>query len=372
MMVLAHLTYTGSRFTLQLYSLQLTHGDAFTAGTLLSLLAVVPMFMSVHTGRWTDRVGPVRPALIAITMLLAGVLLPPIFHNIASLYVASVLIGSGFMIAHIGVNNAVGTASTPENRTQVFSQLALGFSTSSMVGPVIAGFSIDHYGHRWTFLILAVSALASLLTWTVVRRLMPHASPHRPPPGARLTDLLRLPSLRAVFVVSGMMSMAWDLFNFMVPLHGTRSGFSASTIGLILGSFGVATFLVRAAIPAIMRRFSEWQTLTGAMVIIACVYFIYPLFDSAPVAIALGFVLGLGLGCSQPMVMTLLHLASPPGRSGESVGVRTTIMNASQTLLPLVFSLMGATLGVIPAFWLLASFMTAGGWFTVTRKGSVL
>jgi predicted MFS family arabinose efflux permease len=367
MMVLAHLTYTGSRFTLQLYALKLT-GSAYTVGILMSLLAVVPMFMSVHTGRWTDRVGPVRPALIALTMLLTGVLLPPLFQTVTSLYFASVLIGSGFMIAHIGVNNAVGSASTPQNRTQVFSHLALGFSTSSMVGPVIAGFSIDHYGHPWTFVILAASTVCSLLTWTIVRRRMPRAHPHRPPPGARLLDLLRIPSLRAVFVVSGMMSMAWDLFTFMVPLHGTRSGLSASTIGLIIGTFGVATFLVRAAIPAIMRRFTEWQTLTGAMAIIACVYFIYPFFTTAPVLMALAFILGLGLGCSQPMVMTLLHLASPPGRSGESVGVRTTIMNASQTFLPLLFSAMGATLGVIPAFWMLASFMTAGGWFAGRRK----
>jgi predicted MFS family arabinose efflux permease len=377
MMVLAHLTYTGSRFTLQLYALKLT-GSAYTVGVLMSLLAVVPMFMSVHTGRWTDRIGPVRPALLALSMLLTGALLPPLFaalastYLVASLYVASVLIGSGFMIGHIAVNNAVGSASTPQNRTQVFSQLALGFSTSSMVGPVAAGFAIDRYGHAWTFVILAASTVGALLTWTVVRRRMPRAHAHRPPPGARLLDLLRLPALRAVFVVSGMMSMAWDLFTFMVPLHGTRSGLSASTIGIIVGSFGVATFVVRAAIPAIMRRFSEWQTLTGAMAITACVYFCYPLFHTAPVLIALAFVLGLGLGCSQPMVMTLLHLASPPGRSGESVGVRTTIMNASQTFLPLVFSVMGASLGVIPAFWMLASFMSAGGWFAGRRKGSVL
>ena len=373
MMVLAHLTYTGSRFTLQLYALKLT-GSAYTVGILMSLLAVVPMFMSVHTGRWTDRVGPVKPALIALCMLLTGALLPaltgnlPVQYVVPCLYLASALIGSGFMIGHIAVNNAVGTATTPANRTQVFSQLALGFSTSSMVGPVIAGFCIDHYGHRWTFLILSASVVGSLTTWTIVRRRMPRAQAHTPPPGARLADLLRIPQLRAVFVVSGMMSMAWDLFTFMVPLHGTRSGLSASTIGIIVGSFGVATFVVRAAIPSIMRRFTEWQTLTGAMVITACVYFIYPFFTSAPVLIGLAFVLGLGLGSSQPMVMTLLHLASPPGRAGESVGVRTTIMNASQTFLPLLFSVMGATLGVIPAFWMLATFMTAGGWFAGHRK----
>ena len=142
-------------------------------------------------------------------------------------------------------------------------------------------------------------------------------------------DLLRIAPLRAVFVVSGLLSMGWDLFNFMVPLQGARIGLSASTIGIIMGSFGVATFVVRVAMPWIARNFSEWQTLTGAFVITTVVYLLFPLFSAVPVLIGLAFVLGLGLGACQPMVMSLIHTASPAGRSGESVGVRTTVMNAS-------------------------------------------
>ncbi len=183
-------------------------------------------------------------------------------------------------------------------------------------------------------------------------------------------ELLRDAPLRAVFIVSGLLSMAWDMFTFMVPVQGARIGLSASTIGIIMGCFGVATFVVRLALPWISRNLSEWQTLCSALVLTAFVYFLFPLFTAAPVLMGLAFLLGLGLGSTQPMVMSLIHIAAPAGRTGEAVGVRTTLMNASHTVLPLAFGVLGTALGMVPAFWTLAVAMSAGSIFAGKRTGS--
>jgi predicted MFS family arabinose efflux permease len=368
LMVLTHLTFTGARITLSLYALEL-NASPFTVGLTMSLLALVPMFLSVHTGRLTDRTGPTGPSLVALLLVIAGTLTPAIGKNIASLLAASVLIGTGFMIVHIAVNNAVGHVTTPANRKQAFSKLALGFSLSSTIGPVIAGFSIDHWGHAVTFLVLTFFPCAALAAWVMVRKTSPDRALQAPPPeDARVLDLLKDPQLRAVFIVSGLLSMGWDLFTFMVPLHGERNGLSATQIGLIMGTFGVATLFIRAAMPALARRFSEWQSLTAAMLITASVYFLYPLTHTLPLLLILAFVLGLGLGSAQPMVMSLIHLTAPPGRSGEAVGVRTTVMNASHTTLPLLFGALGSVLGLVPVFWTLAAILGAGGAFAAKQK----
>lgn len=363
-MVLSHLSFTGSRVALSLYALHLS-ASTFTVGLLMSLLALIPMLFSVLIGRWTDRVGAIRPALISLTLLCCGTLLPGLLRSVDSLYAASVLIGSGFTLMHVTINNAVGHASTPEDRKANFGQLALGFSISSMFGPMVAGFSIDHLGHAETFLVLAAFPMLASIAWVMARRMAPGAVLREsPPPDAQVMDLLRLPSLRAVFVISGLLSMAWDLFNFIVPLHGKSIGLSASTIGLIMGSFGVATFVVRAAMPWIARSFSEWTTLTGALAITTVVYLLFPLFSAIPVLLALAFLLGLGLGACQPMVMSLIHIAAPAGRTGEAVGVRTTVMNASHTVLPLTFGALGAAFGgLMPIFWLLAVVMGGGSFY---------
>jgi MFS family permease len=67
-------------------------------------------------------------------------------------------------------------------------------------------------------------------------------------------------------------------------------------------------------------------------------------FERAPLLLALAFVLGLGLGMAQPMVMSLLYSAAPAGRVGEAVGMRTSLVNLSQTAMPLVFGALGSAL----------------------------
>jgi hypothetical protein len=89
-------------------------------------------------------------------------------------------------------------------------------------------------------------------------------------------------------------------------------------------------------------------------------YLLLPLMET-PVSIMLvTAVLGLALGSSQPNVLALLHHASPPGRAGEAVGIRVTISNASQVVLPLAFGAAGATLGLFPVFWGMGAMIIAG------------
>lgn len=362
-MILAHLSFAGGRVTLALFAIKLG-ASPFEVGLLTSLLAAIPMFLSVHTGRWTDRVGVYIPTLISLLMLIAGALLPALVPRLASLYGACILIGSGFMLAHVAINSAVGNLSTPENRKNSFSLLALGFSTSTSLGPVIAGFAIDMAGHVAAFFTLAAFPVVALIVLAGMMRWVPIA-PRADTPNGKLhvLDLLAHAPLRTVFIVSGLVSMGWDLFIFMVPIQGARMGLSASTIGLIMGAFGAGTFVVRLAMPRIAHRFSEWQIISGALAITGFVYLLFPLFAAVPVLVALAFVLGLGLGSAFPMILSLIYVVAPAGRTGEAVGVRATLVNASQTILPLMFGALGTVVGTVPVFWSLALVLLSGGVF---------
>jgi predicted MFS family arabinose efflux permease len=157
--------------------------------------------------------------------------------------------------------------------------------------------------------------------------------------------------------------MGWDLYSFMVPIYCARIGFSASMIGVVLASFAAATFVVRLMMRFIARHLHEWQVLASALAVAGSSYFLFPLLENVYLLIALSFFLGLGLGSSQPMVMTLLHNTSPQGRVGEAVGVRTTVMNTSQTVMPLLLGAFGTAFGMLPVFWAMALLMSGGCWF---------
>jgi hypothetical protein len=68
------------------------------------------------------------------------------------------------------------------------------------------------------------------------------------------------------------------------------------------------------------------------------------------------------------MVMAALYAASPPGRQGEVVGVRTTMLNTSTTFMPLAFGAIGTALGMAPILWVMAAALLVGGWMANCRR----
>jgi predicted MFS family arabinose efflux permease len=119
--------------------------------------------------------------------------------------------------------------------------------------------------------------------------------------------------------------------------------------------------------PLMVKRLRQWVVITSAMAIAGAAYSIFPFVSSVVPLMALSFVLGIGLGCAQPIIMSLLYEASPPGRQGEAVGLRTSLLNGSHTLIPLASGALSAAAGMAPVFWLLAAFLLGGAWFARQR-----
>ncbi|HEX9183609.1 MAG TPA: MFS transporter [Burkholderiales bacterium] len=358
--VLTHVAFVGSRMTIALYGIKLG-ATPFTVGVLMALYAFLPMLLAVYAGRQTDRIGARRPMLYSSLGLVASVALPALWPSLAALHLAAMAIGTSFLFYHVALNNVIGQLGTPADRTVNFSWLALGFSISGFCGPLLAGFAIDGAGHRAAFLVLAAfPALAALLLYAR-RRGVPGPAHAQHLGGERhVKDLLREPQLRSAFIASAVLAMGWDLYTFVMPVYGSSLGLSASTIGIIMGTFAAATFTVRLAMPAFSRRLKEWPMVIAAMSVAGLSYALFPLAQSVALLMALSFLLGIGLGCAQPFIMTLLYAASPPGRQGEVIGVRTTMLNGSHTFLPLAMGALGTALGMGPVFWSMAAFLVSG------------
>ena len=140
--ILTHTAFNGSRMLVSLYAIHL-HASAFTVGTLMSSFALLPMLLAVSAGRLIDRGGARWPLFAASLMVALGALLPYFWPRLLTLYIASTLIGTGFMVFHVAVNQVVGAIGRAEERAANFSWLALGFSVSSSLGPLVTGFAID-------------------------------------------------------------------------------------------------------------------------------------------------------------------------------------------------------------------------------------
>ena len=363
---LGHLCYVGSRMTTSLFALELG-ASAVTVGMLVASFAVLPMLLSVTAGRLIDRFGPRGPVLIGLGVLALGATLPFLHPSIAVLCISSPLIGTSFMLTHIAMNSVFGAYGTPEERAVTFSWLALGFSTSNAVGPLVAGFAIETFGHAGAMLLLAMLPVAGLILLWRRKRPLPRPA-HAPRTGnTNVLDLLRVPALRYTLIVSGLLAMGWDTYSFLMPVYGKAIGLTAGTIGVVMSTFALATFAVRAVLTQLVRHVRHWLLIGSAMTVAGAAYLLFPFVHSVPLLMALSFLLGLGLGASQPVIMALLYEASPHGRQGEAVGIRTTMLNTSQTFIPLASGAISVALGMAPVFALVAAALLGGAWFTRRR-----
>ena len=358
--VLNHIAYGGSRVTMALYAIHL-QASAFNLGILLALYALLPALLSVRVGRWIDRVGVNPPMLYGSVALCVGTALPGTWPSLVALHIAACIIGVSFMLITVAAYHAVGALSKPEERPTNFSFLALGFSTSGFIAPILSGVIIDQFGHIYAFLVLACFTLLPIAAQGLKLQELPMLgqAPTRPD-NAPVLDLLKDAPLRRLFLTMAVLTVSWDVYNFAVPVHGTKIGLSASQIGLVMGSFAAATFVVRFCMPFIAAKVAPWTVLTTSLAVAALSFFLMPFATNASMMMATMFALGLGLGAPQPMVLTLLHESSPQGRAGEALGLRTTMINASQTVMPLIFGAVGGALGMVPIFVLLGGALSVG------------
>ncbi len=363
----AHMALSGGKLSGALFTLR-SGAPEVVMGFYLALFASIPLFTSLSVGRWIDRVGALHVMRRGVSLLLLGAWLPVAWLAIPSLFAMAMLLGIGFNLVSMAGLQCVGVLSTGQSdqrRLANFGWFGLGFASSSAIGPSSSGLLIDQFGFRFAFASMALcTCVAALLVLLPLRALpMPPKAPTTglaAAPRAAWNDLLRAPPLRRIFLVSLTLSGGWDLYAALLPVIGTRLGFSASIIGSIASMFALGTIVSRLAMPWLATRFQEWQNVRASALCMTLVFLVLPWARVPAVFMVLGFAFGASVGLSQPNTLSLLHAATPSGRTGEALGLRFFLGNCSSVLLPLLFGLAVVPFGPAPLMWAGAALVGAG------------
>lgn len=360
--------YKGVRVLNTLYALELG-ATPLHIGLLLATYGVFPLLLAVLAGRIADRYGSRVPIIAGMVVCTLGVVLPWFAPSLLLLFIGAAVTGLGFILGQVAFQSLVGTLGDGIARTRNFNNYALIVAVADFVGPVFAGFSIDHGGHVLTYLFLGLLSTTSIIAIVALAKRVPrHHKPAPAPAGQRMMDLFRDADMRRVLIAGAVVMTGIDLFQLYIPLYGHQIGLSASAIGMVLGAAAAATFVSRALLPLLVRRYSEEQTLLYALFLAASMFTLIPLFTSAIVLAVICFALGLGMGLGQPLTVILCYRYSPAGRGGESLGLRIAINNAMHVIVPALFGAVGAVFGLAPVFWANAGVIAAGNWYARKRS----
>jgi len=353
---LNHAIFSGMRLAVALAAINL-QASPLVVGMVTATFAVLPMLGSIHLGRYVDRHGGRSLNLICVILLACAALLASFVPHVAALAVAGLVVGGAFMTTHLMNQQMVGQQSKPENRTANFALAATGIAASATLSPLLTGLAIDHVGFNWAFLLLALLPLLSMqfVLFRKLPELKPRPVPAKAVPQGKITDLLRDPKLRHIYLINVVFAASWDIFLFMTPLYGASLEISASQIGLIISCFSGATFAIRLFAAPISRRFSAWQIMLICMVINGASSLMFGLVGIVPLMMVFAFTMGLGHGLANPTTNTLLYETAPPGRTSEVIGLRTSAGMSLQVMLPMMAGALGALIGIAPLFWFIAA-----------------
>jgi MFS family permease len=286
-----------------------------------------------------------------------------------ALCASAAMIGASHVFYNVSVQNLVGMLSGPEQRTRNFSNYGLIMSAGGFFGPLIAGFSIDHFGHASSYLYIAAAPLISVMIILAARRLGSGQAKKGATEehGGHVRQLLNNRPLRRTLIAGAVVLTGTDLFQFYMPIYGRDIGLSASAIGVVLAMFAAASFVVRLVMPMFVKRWGADLVLAVSLCVGAVSYLAFPWIADPRLLSTIAFFLGLSMGCGQPLTLMLIYDRAPPGRSGEAIGLRMTLNNFTHIVMPLFFGSLGTAFGVAPVF-VANAFMLAGGGFISHRK----
>ena len=368
--VCLHACMAGMRMAAPLLALRAGYSPA-AVGVLVALFALTQVFLALPAGRYTDRHGVRRPVRFAVIAASLGAGLAVAFPVFPVLCFSALATGGATGVAVIALQRHVGRSARDSTELKkVFSWLALGPAVSNFVGPFSAGLLIDYSGFRAAFFLMAVLPLVTAVLIHRIQELPAVVAAVNTKKGTAW-DLFNEPMMRRMILVNWFLSSCWDVHTFVVPILSHERGYSASVIGTILGAFAISAAVVRMLLPLMAAHLKEWVVITGAMLITAGLFGIYPLMPTAWAmglcSVALGFV----LGSVQPMIMSTLHHITPEARHGEALGLRLMTINASSVVMPMIYGAAGAVVGVAGLFWVtgaLVGLASRQAWLLKTDK----
>jgi len=337
-------------------------------GYLAATYAFFPLLLAIPIGKISDRIGDRLPTILGTIGVTLGIFVPVIFQSMWALYVSQALVGISQIFINVNLQNLIGASSTSDSRDKNYSRFSLGVAIGSLIGPVIGGYLADHFSYSTSYLIatlIGVFPIILALLLPAPKRTI--AATTIQSKGQSTFALLKSKNLRKALIASALVLYSRDIFVAYFPLYAAGLGHSAATIGWILTVMGLASVIIRYALPVLTDKWGRERVLMSTLVIAGIAFLAIPVFNYKIGFYVMASLMGVGLGCGQPLSMSTIYNASPPSRKAEALGLRLASNRLSQVVAPLLFGGIGSLVGLTPVFYLSGIFLLGGAFITKER-----
>jgi MFS transporter, DHA1 family, multidrug resistance protein len=339
-------------------------------GMMVTLKALLPIFIAMPAGQLIDSLGPVRMLQYGSVCLLASLLCTVAAGGIPLLALSQVLLGAAIIVMASSFQVLVAKGER-DSRNDAIKKYSMWMSAGGMLGPILGGlvasaFETPGDGYRMAFIVSSAVTVVFMLALGWIARSYPH--PKAEEIEIRARDVLSLngvtQSYRRGLTLAGSRPVQFGLtatflimyiqalYMSFMPLFLSENGYATMLISVTISLKGLAGMLSRFMLGWLMRRFTLEGILTTAGGIAAVCVVLTPLAVSHPAAmLTLAFVMGAAVGVNLPVSIMIMVDAIGEGERGKLMGLRLLINRFSQILSPAMFGLLGHLFGLTAAFY---------------------
>lgn len=333
--------------------------DERAIGVIAGVYALLPLFAAVPLGRRTDhgRCAPLLP--VGVVLISGGCALSGTANSLAAMAAWSGVMGLGHLCFVIGAQSIVARQSAPAEQDRNFGHFTIGASLGQLVGPIAAGALIGADMGRTSALALLVSAGVAAVSLTSLWRIEHVRSGPARKRAERVPVLgiLRTRGVPAGIFISLAVLSATDILTAYLPVVGEHRGIAPATVGLLLSLRAAATIACRLVMTPLINLLGR-----AVLIVVTCVLAALlcagialpvPVWALGVMLVLLGFCLGVG----QPLSMTTVVRAAPPGARSTALALRLTGNRLGQVAAPAGAGLIAGVAGVAAPFVMLGALL---------------
>ncbi|HWO76121.1 MAG TPA: MFS transporter [Bacillus sp. (in: firmicutes)] len=355
-----------TRPIITLYALDMG-ASTLDIGFLTAAYAFFPLLFAIHAGRVADHVGDRLPTFLGLIGISIGMAIPYLFPTIAALYASQFIVGIANVFITVSLQNILGNSASDQNRDYYFSMYALAVAIGALIGPVIGGYLAEYISYSSAFFVSIIINFLPIVLSLFIPVIRKQKDIGRVKISSSLS-LLKMPILRKALLTSALVLYSKDIFVAYFPLFAKHNDISESVIGWIIATQGLATIAVRLFLTKLIYTFGRDLVLLASVCIAGIAFLLVPLTSNVLLYFILSGLMGLGLGCGQPLSMATTYNASPISRTGEVLGLRLAGNRLSQLIAPVFFGLVGTWAGVISVFYVSGTLLLGGIFVIRPRK----
>jgi MFS transporter, FHS family, L-fucose permease len=294
------------------------------------------LLLSVPVGILQDRIGKRKVLNLGMLITALGLFVPFMYYSFTSALIAFALLGIGNTIVQVSANPLLVSVVPKARRSSFLSLSQFIKAIGSMIAPPLAGWIATQFGDwKLIFVVFGIVSLLSVLWLTLTPVKEEKSTEVRATIRSSfslLTNRYILLMVIGIFLVVGIdvglnaFSGQFFLSKFNSDRMFAESARSIYFFGKMLGTFGGAILL--AMLPS--RKFFFCSAITGLLSILLLL-----VVPSATLAMAVVFIIGLGLANVFPLIYSLT-VEHYPQRSNEISGLMIMAVSGGAVLPPLM------------------------------------